>query len=167
MLGHLVREVKAGIWKAFLVAAMLISTGGCSAGADRAAAEQGVALFRAMVEAGDYAEIYVGAANEFRQVGPQDAALNLFHTLRDRLGPVRQSQQQGWRVDLGSGGTVVSLSYDTQFARGRGTELFLFRIADGNAQLMGYHVNSPALLAQPSAAPRSSLAPAETKSLTR
>jgi hypothetical protein len=52
----------------------------------------------------------------------------------------------------GRGGTDeakrVSLAYQSQFVRGGASEQFLWRIERRGAVLLGYHVNSPLLLAQ-------------------
>jgi hypothetical protein len=72
--------------------------------------------------------------------------------LHDRLGPVRTTTEGSWRVNYTPAGAVVSLNYNSQFAARAATEDFVFRIAGGNARLVGYHFNAPTL-APPSAAP--------------
>ncbi|HYW12814.1 MAG TPA: hypothetical protein VE871_12690 [Longimicrobium sp.] len=45
-----------------------------------------------------------------------------------------------------SGGTRVTLLYETQFERGAGTEEFVYRIRGGKAGLVRWKVNSPVFL---------------------
>lgn len=127
------------------ITAATLGVGGCSAGADRAAAEAGVVQFHQMVEAQRYHDIYVGAADEFRSAATEAEGVRFLQMIHDRLGAVRSTTPNGWRVNVSTGGTMVNLNYNTQFASAAGTENFVFRIAGSNARLVGYHVNSPAL----------------------
>ena len=56
---------------AIAITAATLGIGGCSAGADRAAAEAGVVQFHQMIEAQRYHDIYVGAADEFRSAATE------------------------------------------------------------------------------------------------
>jgi hypothetical protein len=128
-----------------LAVAALIGLSGCSISQDKAAAEAGVARFRQQLDAGRYQEIYRTGGPEFRGTGSEEAGTRFLQTVHDRLGAVRNAQQTGWRVNFNSGGSVAVLNYETEFARGRGTEEFVFRLAEGQPTLIGYHVNSDAL----------------------
>jgi hypothetical protein len=132
--------------QAIAIMAAALATGACSSGADRAAAEAGVAQFHQMVEAQRYHDIFVGAADEFRSGTSEEEGVRFLQMVHDRLGAVRSTTQSGWRVNFSPGGSTVSLNYNTQFASGAGTENFVFRIGGSRARLVGYHVNSPALL---------------------
>jgi len=136
------------------IAASLALTG-CSASRDKSAAEAGVVRFHEMFDDGRYHDIYAGAAAEFRQSASEPAATAEMQRIHDRLGAFRSSQQSGWRVNFGTAGNIVQLSYNSQFASGAGVEDFVFRIEGNAPQLVGYHVNSPALIgpAAPAAAP--------------
>jgi len=109
---------------------------------DTSAAERGVAQFRRLMEAQDYGAIYAGAASEFRQTGSEATALRFLEAVATRLGRVRESTRQGWRYTVNGTGSFVSLSYATTFARGRGTEEFVFRMDGQQARLAGYNINS-------------------------
>src|SRR4030095_9755410 len=125
-----------------LVAAICSSLASCSAGHDKAVAESGVAEFRRMMDAGRYSEIYTGGAAGFRPASSAQTALRSLEMGGTRLGPVRQSTQQGWNVNMGTGGHMVTLNYATDFTRGRGTESFVFRVTGARAKVAGYHVKS-------------------------
>jgi hypothetical protein len=135
--------------KSIVAAALGVAISGCSAGQDKAIGEAGVVQFHQMLDAGRYHDIYAGAANEFRQSGSEQAATRFLAMVHDRLGPVRRADQRGWRVNFMTGGTMVSLSYSTQFASGRGTEDFVFRVRGGSPVLVGYHINSMDLIGAP------------------
>jgi hypothetical protein len=135
--------------KLIVAAALGLAMGGCSAGQDKAIAEGGVARFHQMLDAGRYHDVYAGAADEFRQSGSEEAATRFMTLVHDRLGAVRRADQRGWRVNFATGGSVVSLSYSTEFASGRGTEDFVFRVRGGSPSLVGYHINSMDLMGAP------------------
>jgi hypothetical protein len=132
-----------------IVAAALLAAAGCSAGPDKAAAEGGVAQFHRMLDAGRYRDIYAGAGEEFRQSGSEQAATRFLAMVHDRLGAVRRADQRGWRVNFTTGGNLVNLSYSTEFASGRGTEDFVFRVRGASPSLVGYHINSMDLAGTP------------------
>jgi hypothetical protein len=122
-----------------------LALGGCSVSQDKASAESGVVHFHDMLDAGRYHDIYIGGEPEFRRTASEAEGVRIFQMVHDRLGPFRSSQPTGWRVNFVAGGNIVNLTYNTQFASASGTEDFVFRIRDGAAHLVGYHVNSPAL----------------------
>jgi len=133
--------------RATAIAAMVaaLGTGGCSASHDKSAAEAGVTRFHEMLDGGRYHDIYAGAADEFRRSASEQVATATLQRVHDRLGAFRSSQQSGWRVNVGTAGKIVRLSYSSQFASGAGVEDFVFRIEGDAPRLVGYHVNSPAL----------------------
>ncbi len=130
-----------------LILAALIGLSGCSISQDKATAEAGVARFRQQLDAGRYQEIYRTSGPEFRGTGTEEAGARFLQTVHDRLGAVSNARQTGWRVNFNSGGSVAVLNYQTEFARGRGTEEFVFRLAEGQSTLIGYHINSDELRA--------------------
>ena len=58
----------------------------------------------------------------------------------------KSSSQKGWNVNVGTAGKFITLNYSTAFAEGEASEQFVYRVADGQALLAGYHVNSKALI---------------------
>ena len=156
--------------KRMWIMAAVFALGGCSASRDKTAAEAAVARFHEMLDQGRYHDIYAGGAAEFRRSASEPAAIAELQRMHDRLGDFRTSQESGWRVNYGTGGHIVQLNYTSQFASAAGTEDFIFRLEGNGAQLVGYHVNSPALNAPApppapvkpgSAAPPAEVAPAE------
>ena len=135
----------AGVRRLLWIMAVAAALAGCSASRDKSAAEAAVVRFHEMLDDARYHDIYAGAADDFRRSGPEQAAVATLQRVHERLGAFRSSQQSGWRVNFGTAGNIVRLNYATQFASGAGSEDFVFRIEGNAAQLVGYHVNSPAL----------------------
>lgn len=130
-----------------ILAAASLGLAGCSAGQDKAAAEAGVERFRQALAAGRYAEIYRTSGPDFRTGGSEAQAVQFLQTVNERLGPVRSASQSGWHFNYNNGRSTTKLNYNTEFTRGRGTEEFLFEIAQGRAILIGYHIDSNELRA--------------------
>lgn len=144
-----------------LIAAALLSAAGCSMGQDKAAAEAAVAEFHRMADAGQFREIYAASASELKGVTSEEQLTGLLQSIRERLGQTRQSDQQGWHVNINNGVSMVNLTYNTQFANGRATENFNYRIDNGRAALVGYNINqTDAPAAPPAGGTQESAAPA-------
>lgn len=143
------------------IMAAALAASACSGGDDRAAAEAGVAQLHQMMEAERYHDIYAGAADEFRRSASEEDGTRFLRMIHDRLGAVRSTSSTGWRVNFTPGGSMVNLTYDTQFALAAGTEDFVFRIGGGSAHLAGYHVRSPALIGANALAPAEQAKPSE------
>jgi hypothetical protein len=126
--------------------AAALAAGGCSFSQGKSAAEAGAAQFHQMLDAGRFHDIYAGTSDDFRRVSTEAEFVRLLQLIHDRLGAVRQSSESDWRVNFSGGSGTVVLHYATQFASGRGSEEFVYRVSGGNARLAGYHLNSTDLL---------------------
>jgi hypothetical protein len=67
-------------------------------------------------------------------------------TIHQKLGRVQAANQVNYLVNVTTDGTIVTLTYDTTFADGKGTEQFLWRIRDDRAALLNYNLNSMDLM---------------------
>jgi hypothetical protein len=85
---------------------------------------------------------------ELRQVTTEEQFERFMTALDRKLGTWQSAAEPAWNVSRGTGGHLVRLTYQSQFANGSASEQFVWRIESGAATLIGYHVNSPLLLAQ-------------------
>ena len=127
----------AGVW--LLALPLLLAA---CAGTDDA--KRGVANFRARAAQTSFSEIYWRAAPEFRQSATEEQFLRVMATLDRKLGPWTSAGEPGGNVT----GQVVNLTYQSQFAKGDGSEQFTWRIENGEPVLLGYHVNSSLLITE-------------------
>jgi len=111
-------------------------------------AKRGVADFRARAAQTSFREIYWRAAPEFRQSATEDQFLRLMTAMDRKLGRWTSAGEPGWNVTRGTAGQVVNLTYKSEFAKGAVSEQFTWRIEHGEPVLLGYHVNSPLLIAE-------------------
>lgn len=132
--------------KAMIAAAALIAVAGC---AGKRSAEQAVEQFHQMVDAGRYQEIYRNSDPELKRITSEEQMTAVLSQIHERLGAVRSSQQSSFNINANNGVSRVQLTYNTEFAAGRATENFNYRVEGGQARLAGYHINS----ANPAGAP--------------
>lgn len=132
-----------------LIGVLALTGAGCSAGTDIAAAEREVQRFHEFAADQEIDRIYERSTDEFKRAATPEQFRSILEVIDERLGRVRRTNRQGWHVNYTGAGNVVTLTYDTQFERGRGTEQFVYRINNDRARLLGFHVNSDALNASP------------------
>lgn len=129
----------------FIVAAMLV-VAACTGGENLAAAEKEIGRFHANLNAGEFTRIHEGAGPQWKQTTSKTDAESIFRAIRTKLGPYEAGKQNGWRVNYGTGGTLVVVRYESHFQKGDAIETFTFRRSGDNAQLVGYNINSKTLI---------------------
>jgi hypothetical protein len=60
-----------------------------------------------------------------------------------KLGRITAATPAGFNVNVGTGGTVVTLRYETTFEKGEAVQ---YRVRGKRASLAGYNINSPSLV---------------------
>jgi hypothetical protein len=111
-------------------------------------AKHGVAEFRSRAAQKSYGEIYRTAGAELRKGATEEQFERFMTTLDRRLGTWQSAAEPAWNVTRGTGGHLVRLTYQSQFAKGAASEQFVWRMENGGPALLGYHVNSPLLMVQ-------------------
>jgi hypothetical protein len=122
------------------------SISACSPAKDSKAAEQAVAQFRKQMASAAFADIYAGAAPEWRSSISRTDADAFLGAVNKKLGGVKSSVQTGWRDNLTAGGHSMILQYHTEFEGGGADETFAIRLVGEGGQLAGYHINSLAMM---------------------
>lgn len=132
---------------AFLAAASLLLCSCGSMAVDTELAKQGVAQFHSQLNAEQYATVYGSTDPEFRKITSQADFTKLLVAVHRKLGSVQQSNLRTWNAAwYTSQGTTMTLTYDTTFSTGSGTEQFVWHISGNRALLYGYHINSDDLI---------------------
>ena len=129
---------------AILLTALMLA--GCSAAQDINAAQEASTHFHEMMSAGQFEQIYAQSDESLRRTTTSENLTRVLSAINRKLGDVKSSESIGLTTGFNSSGTSVTLRYTTKFEHGTGAETFVYRIADGKAQLAGYHVNSQELL---------------------
>lgn len=137
--------------RALLVVLALAGALACGAIAGKGLAEDGVTQFHQRLDTGAYDEIYEAVDEQFRATTTRADFTRILRAVHDKLGKVVSTKQTNFfaqdRAGIGSG-SYVSLTYETQFANGRGTESFNWRVDGGKARLVGYNINSVDLISR-------------------
>lgn len=121
----------------------------CNSATNIELAEQGVILFHSQLDAEQYHTIYVEASEEFHKGGSEAEFLTVAQAIHRKLGRIQSSALKASQTQwLAGTGTIVTLFYDTQFASGKGTEKFMWRVTDNHVILVGYYIKSDDLIAK-------------------
>jgi hypothetical protein len=119
----------------------------CGSGKSVGIAAQGVEQFHSDFNSEQYAAMYAAADEGFRKASSEADFLSLLQAVHRKLGKVQSSQRTNFQVGMSTGqGTVVTLVYTTNFDQGVGNEQFLWHMRDDQPVLLGYHINSNALI---------------------
>ena len=128
------------------IALLFCALAGCSPGTDVPVAEKAVARFHTMLDAGQNAQIYQESASEMKGAAAESKLTDLLAAVHRKLGTVKKAEQKGWNDQVNTGGHFVTLNYATTYARGDAAETFVYKIAGEKAELVGYNINSNALI---------------------
>ena len=142
----------ATVRRIFLALAVLLAVAAVSACAGFAAkgdAETGVASFHTMLDAEQYADIYGGTDEFFKNATAEAQFTEILQAVHRKLGVVVSTAQTSFysRDQAGTNaGSYISLTYKTEFAQGPATESFNWRVVDGKVHLAGYNIQSSLLI---------------------
>ena len=130
-----------------IVAGLLLATGAsCSLTKSKGIAEDAVKQFHDRYNAGKFHEIYLEADEGFKKAASEADFTAILEAMQRKLGAVKSSNPASWNVGATTSGTIATLTYDVDFAEGKGAEQFVFHIDGDKAMLFNYNVNSPLLI---------------------
>jgi hypothetical protein len=121
-----------------IAAAMLPGLGGCSGTASVKEAEARVAVFHQRLDKGDYEAVWRDSAEEITKGESKEKLVGLLAAIHGRFGNVKESKQQGWKVNLDNGVSTTEVTMRTSFDKGSLEEHFLYRATTGGLKLAGY-----------------------------
>ncbi len=130
-----------------LVAMIVVSA--CGGFAAKGTAEDAVARFHQQLDGERWDEMWEEADDLFKGSTTRAKFTELFAAIHRKLGNVTSSKQTGFfgRDQVGTNaGSYVEMTYETEFAEGRATEKFNWRVYGQRVRLVGYNVNSSALI---------------------
>ena len=130
----------------WMMGVVALTLAGCSPGRDIPAATSAVDGFHAALNAGRFTPIYAAGAPELRAAAPERGFVAILEAVHRKLGAFKSGKSVGWRENVTTSGTFVSLGYSSEYERGHADEQFSYKIADGRPALVGYHINSTAML---------------------
>jgi len=72
--------------------------------------------------------------------------VDLLEAIHRKLGLIQNSTQSGWRFNSYNMQDFMALTYETQFAQGKGSESFTFLVEGEQAKLVNYNINSKEMM---------------------
>ncbi|MEO6361583.1 MAG: hypothetical protein ABIO43_13590 [Sphingomicrobium sp.] len=129
-----------------MLALASLAIASCSGGESVKTGEATVEHFHNRYNAQQLSEIYRDAAPELQKAGAEPEFLTFMTAVRRKLGAYKSGKTLQWHVNYGTGGTIVTLAREARFERGEGTEKFVLRDAGDKALLVGYNIESRALV---------------------
>ncbi len=110
-------------------------------------AKQSVAQFHSQLDSEHYDLIYAASDEKFQQATSQADFAKLLEAVHRKLGTVEQSSLRNTGVAWFAGqGATVTLTYDTMFAEGTGSERFVWHVKDNVPTLYSYNIMSNELI---------------------
>jgi Protein of unknown function (DUF4019) len=114
----------------------------------KAAGEKAVENFHAQLNAEKFDEIYEQSSKEFKDSGSKEEIIKFLQAVRRKLGTVNKTSSQGWHVNTTPTGTVITMSYETEYSNDTATESFTFYMNGEEAQLVNYKIDSKKLITE-------------------
>ncbi len=105
-----------------------------------------VAKFHERLNAEQYAEIYSESDDLFKNAGSEEEMLKFFKMVHQRVGNETDTKRLTFGINKTFQGTFVRATYQSEFDTGPASETFTWRVAEPEYVLVGYNVNSKALL---------------------
>lgn len=128
-----------------IVAVAMLS--GCGLKESFKDADAAVVRFHSALDAEQWQAIWNTTAPQFRQVSKQTDFHRILEAVHRKLGKVKQTKQVGWNANAGTSGSTLTLTMETSFEHGSGTEQFVYtRAADQSLKLAGYNIQSQEMM---------------------
>ena len=122
-----------------IVLAAAAALAGCSMGQDMSATDSAVADFHAKLNNGQFTAIAAAAGPEMKNGGVDFPVF--IEKIHAKLGTFRS-----FNDNINNGDHTFTASYASVYSTGPASENFVYRLNGGKPVLIGYHVESAALL---------------------
>jgi len=110
------------------------------------AAESGISAFHADLNAGNFQKIYHNGGAELKTATTSETFGKILNAVHLKLGLFKNGKSVGWNDNATTNGRYVTINYEAAYQKGQAQENFVYRVNGKQAALVGYHVNSDALL---------------------
>jgi hypothetical protein len=119
---------------------------GCGTGQELSKTDAAVKKFHDQLDAGSFAQIYADSDDGMKKAASETKLTELLAAVNRKLGHVRKADRQGFFVNWNTSGKFIRANYKTQFDADTADEQFVFRVNGDQVSLVGYHINSDALV---------------------
>jgi hypothetical protein len=129
-----------------LLLLLAMMSAGCGASKDLANTDIAVSKFHSQLDAGSFEQIYEDSSDAMKNAAPKQKFVDFLTAVHRKLGFVKSTSRRGFNINWGTSGKTVRVGYATQFDQDTAEEQFVFHVRGDDAQLIGYHINSDALV---------------------
>jgi Protein of unknown function (DUF4019) len=130
----------------FLILLVALLNLGCGTQKDLVNTDAAVSKFHAQLDAGNFTQIYADSDQAMKDAASQQKFVDLLSAIHRKLGAVKNANRQGFFVHWGTSGKTIRVNYATQFDADNAAEEFVFLASGDDIRLVGYHINSDALV---------------------
>lgn len=123
-----------------------VSLAGCSPGTDVPAAERAIVEFHSDLNAANFQKIYDSGDADLKAATTKDTFGKILNAVHSKLGLFKTGKSADWNDNATTGGHFVTINYQAAYQKGSAVENFVYRMDGNRAALVGYHINSDALL---------------------
>jgi|ERR1051326_4122479 hypothetical protein len=142
-------------WGLVIILALFVLSSGfmlwqCGSGMaeGRRMANASVEHFHDQLNAGQFDQIYAESDARFQSAGSKLDILKLFEAIHRKLGNTKSQTLSFWNMNATTSGFFITVTYDTSFERGSGQENFTWVKVGNKLSLVGYHIQSNALITE-------------------
>lgn len=120
------------------IAAALLAAGGCSGTASVKDAEKTVATFHQRLDKGQYDAVWADSSEFLTKSEKKEKLVGLLAAIHERFGNVKESKQNGWKVNIENGVSTTEVTMNTTFDKGTLEERFVFQNVGDAQKLLTY-----------------------------
>lgn len=117
-----------------------------NATAELAASEKAIAAFHADANTGNFDDIYFESGDEMQNTADIADFEEFLTVVQKKLGKAGKSTQEGWRINYVNGMSMTVLNMKTIYEKGEAMETFTFKSSPKGPVLVGYNIQSNALI---------------------
>ncbi len=120
------------------LAALLLATSACSGTPSVKNAEQEVATFHRRLDKGDFDAVWRESSEALTKNETKEKLVGMLSAIHQRFGKVKESKQNGWKVNYDNGVSTTQVNMQTTFEKGALEETFVFLNEDKGMKLLTY-----------------------------
>jgi hypothetical protein len=128
------------------IAAVTLALSGCGGSASSNNSDAQVVAFHQQLDSGNYDAVYKAAGSELKTSMSQQDFVRLLTAVHTKLGKSVKSELVQTTSMAGTNGSSTTLTYQTDFERGRGVETFVYNGDGPTPVLASYNINSYELI---------------------
>ena len=143
---HTIGQMRRAALAFYLLTAVVTA---CTGIAAKGTGEAAVTRFHQQLDSGSFDAIYDETDSLFQGASTREQFAAVLRAVHSKLGNVAGANETEFftREEVGTNpGSYISLTFETAFASGKGTEKFNYRVDGGKVRLVGYNINSNELL---------------------